>query len=149
MSGRGSGVNIGYPLGRTAENGSRAGVGVLIVAVKRVMTVEQRAAGRRKREARGAVKTSALVPIGLNGAWRRVRCKTSQQVRNTAKTKAGHWMDCLMRPMALMNCLPSKASNLRGSHLPTGETDAGNLPVRFGGRAGATHCAVPTSIFPR
>lgn len=28
----------------------------------------------------------------------------------------------------------------------TGEPDAGNLHVRFGGRGGATQCAVPTPI---
>ena len=26
----------------------------------------------------------------------------------------------------------------------TGEPDAGNLPVRFGGRGGANQCAIPT-----
>ena len=46
-----------------------------------------------------------------------------------------------------MKCLPSKESNLRGSHSPTGEPDAGNPPAQFGGRGGATQCAVPTSIF--
>ena len=146
MSGKGSGVNTGDPWGRTAVSGSRAGVRAIIVAVKRVMIVERRVAGRRTRDGRQAAKTNALVPIGLIGAWRRACCKACKRVRNTAKTKAGHWMDCLMHPKASMNCLPSKESNLRGSHSPTGEPDAGNLPVRFGGRGGATQCAVPTSI---
>jgi hypothetical protein len=40
---------------------------------------------------------------------------------------------------------PAKETNLCG-HSPTGEPDAGNLPVRFGGRGGAIQCAIPTSI---
>ena len=31
----------------------------------------------------------------------------------------------------------------------TGEPDAGNLHVRFGGRGGATQCAVPTPIIKK
>ncbi len=34
----------------------------------------------------------------------------------------------------------------QGSPLLTGEPDAGNPPVRFGGRGGANQCAIPTSI---
>jgi len=35
--------------------------------------------------------------------------------------------------------------NLCG-HSPTGEPDAGNLHVRFGGRGGANQCAIPTPM---
>jgi hypothetical protein len=33
-----------------------------------------------------------------------------------------------------------------GKDLPIGEPDAGNPPVRFGGRGGANQCAIPTSM---
>jgi hypothetical protein len=44
--------------------------------------------------------------------------------------------------------MPTPVSPLGGKP-PTGEPDAGNPPVRFGGRGGATQCLVPTPIVPR
>ena len=82
MSGKGSVVNTGYPWGRTTTS-RRAGDRAIIVVMKRVMTVERRMVGRRTREARGAAKTTALVPE------RAVRRKTKSPLR-IASTSAEH-----------------------------------------------------------
>ena len=57
-------VNTGYPQGRTASDGIRAGVRAIIVAKSRVTTEEQRMAGRRTQLRHGAARTIALVPLG-------------------------------------------------------------------------------------
>ena len=101
------------------------------------------------RRVSGAAPESGVTRRRLPPATPESGVTTRKLVRGRKKSGTafmGAGMDCLMRPMALVNCLPS---NLRGSHSPTGEPDARNLPVRFGGSGDATHCAVPTSIFPR
>jgi len=84
MSGKGSGVNTGDPWGRTAVSGSRAGVRAIIVAVKRVMIVERRVAGRRTREARQAAKTNALVSA------HRVDRRMAKSLLQSVQTSAEH-----------------------------------------------------------
>jgi hypothetical protein len=38
-------------------------------------------------------------------------------------------------------------SNAHEARPPTGDPDAGDPPVRFGGRSGANHCVVPTPVY--
>ena len=151
----------------------RAGaVRVLIVAWKRVTTVERRGIERWTGLDESGLRTPERVPSranhsgqGLGGetVWmpKPALTKTSPVAKAPARGNGRGPREPLrgVRPfcqtVAALS-LQSRTGSLTCGHPPIGEPDAGagaqrrqtksNLHVRFGGRGGASQCAIPTSI---
>jgi hypothetical protein len=103
----------------------------------RVTPAEQRGAGRRKRRSEGGATRAGI------------DCSSELEPRRP-KVPAPESGSCLHVPpegrrRGASHGHPAlrHVSSLRGKLL-TGEPDAGDPHVRFGGRGGANHCAVPT-----
>ncbi len=107
-----------------------AGVRASVVAVKRVTTVERRA--RRKVEVRRTEKRTRKPT--------RVPARASQRWNQPGAIGLG---DTERRPDGLGD--EAKSRSLSQENPPTGKPDAGDTPVRFGGRGAATS-ALPTPI---
>jgi hypothetical protein len=107
-----------------------AGVRASVVAMKRVMTVEPRDAGRWKCRKTGRRKRKPT----------RVPARASQWWNQPSAIGLGD-------PEGLSDELGDRAKSrsLSRENPPTGKPDAGDPPVRFGGRGGAHH-AIPTPI---
>jgi hypothetical protein len=107
-----------------------AGVRASVVAMKRVMTVEPRDAGRWKCRRTGRRKRKPT----------RVPARASQWWNQPSANGLGD-------PEGLSDELGDRAKSrsLSRENPPTGKPDAGDPPVRFGGRGGAHH-AIPTPI---
>ena len=158
MVGRLHGLN--QESSRLAER-TRA-VRVLIVAWKRVTTVERRGIERWTGLDESGLLTPERVPSlanhsgqGLGGetAWmpKPALAKTSPVPKAPARGNGRGQRVPLRVERPICQTVPalslqSRAGSLTCGHPPIGEPDAGNLHVRFGGRGGANQCAIPTSI---
>ena len=107
-----------------------AGVRASVVALKRVMTVERRDAGRWQC---GDPKDGEKKPT-------RVPARASQWGSPPSAIGLG---DTERQTAALGD--EAKSRSLSTEHPPTGEPEAGDPPVRFGGR-GKVQSLVPTPI---
>ena len=159
MVGRLHGLN--QESSRLAER-TRA-VRVLIVAWKRVTTVERRGIERWTGLDESGLLTPERVPSlanhsgqGLGGetAWmpKPALAKTSPVPKAPARGNGRGQRVPLRVERPICQTVPalslqSRAGSLTCGHPPIGEPDAGNLHVRFGGRGGANQCAIPTSIW--
>ena len=104
-----------------------AGVRASVVAAKRVMTVERRDAGRWKYDGETTDKAPTLVPA-----------------RADRRRKQPSTIDLV--DTEVLDAIPgdeAKSRSLSTEHPPTGKPDAGNPPVRFGGRGGALRHPYP------
>ncbi len=106
------------------------------------------AKGRRK------VKTPETVPDQTSSIAARLE-RGSATMRGLERQRASRGLlgtGCLRKqghvgPIFLYGLgSDMRSTSPLGGISPTGEPDAGDPPVRFGGRGGATQCAVPTSI---
>ena len=140
-----------------------AAVRALIVAVKRVTTVERRGVERQRRNrnprltpaelSADEARRSATVPDACRVCAPRLAPGTDGPHAGGSRKGVCHGARALWpgerrdvsanRP-SLPTLVPQKAPAC--GHLLIGEPDAGNLHVRFGGRGGANQCAIPTSI---
>ncbi len=149
MSGKGRGVNTGDPQGRRT-NSRRAGVRAPMVVLKRVMTVERREcrkvrtdAGERSLQHR--VSAHRAVPHEVMSSLCDEAFERRTQPKQNNKKLVPGLMTSRVRVLHVLSDGEGEQSS-KSARSPTGEPDAGDPPVRFGGRNGTAQCAVPTSI---
>jgi hypothetical protein len=116
--------------------GSGAGVRVPVVAMKRVTTVEPRGAGRWKQAGSMNCKTNCRECLRLSKAEpsRRAHQRFVEKPRRRNGTRRKICALSAQFRVNLLSLNPSEALSISEERPPTGKPDAGNPPVRFGGR---------------
>ncbi len=138
-SGRGGACECRRPAGAGRTVVRPAGVRAAVVARKR----------GNARRAKGGRKVEVTRRVGSETIRYRLPVRARKPEAESPRPHAGRLLACTTERQMPEDALIHPASRCMSSQrgkLPTGEPCAGDPHARFGGRGGASQCAVPTSI---